>query len=129
MADLASSHLAYTFGEVTTGAETVTDVTITGNENLQGIQYVNGITTGATVSINPGISVVLLNPTASLASLIIAMPSSPVNGETVHIASSNVVTAFTFTNGTVLVPSPHPYTNCDTFNFLYHQASSMWWPV
>jgi hypothetical protein len=60
-------------------------------------------TTGATVTIaNADFDIrVILNPAGTLATLTVAMPSSPKDGQRVEVASSQIVTALTMSVGTI----------------------------
>lgn len=60
-------------------------------------------TTGSTVNINTNGYVRLrLNPAGSLLALTLALPSSPSDGDTVEIASTQAVTTLTMSGGTII---------------------------
>ena len=60
-------------------------------------------TTGGTVNIDSGANVALiLNPSGTLATLTVNFPSAPVDGDRVAIASSQIITALTMANGTMI---------------------------
>lgn len=66
------------------------------------IQYVTP-TTGSTVTANTnGFTKLLINPAGSLLALTITMPSSPSDGDTLQLGSSQIVTTLTMNGGTII---------------------------
>jgi hypothetical protein len=66
------------------------------------VQYVTP-TTGSTINASTlGNVSLLINPTGSLLALTLALNASPSDGDKISIASSQVVTGFTMTGGTVI---------------------------
>lgn len=59
-------------------------------------------TTGQTVVIAGGTTALLVDPAGTLAGLTITLPSAPVNGQEVYIASSQIITALTVNGGTIV---------------------------
>lgn len=67
-------------------------------------QYVTP-STGNTVAVNAGGNTTLLiNPSGTLLALTVNFPSSPNDGDSVTLASSQIITTFTIGNGTVIGP-------------------------
>lgn len=61
--------------------------------------------TGATVSVgSTGFVKVCINPSGTLLALTFALPSSPNDGDEVVLTSSQIVTTFTMTGGTIVGP-------------------------
>lgn len=66
------------------------------------VQYATP-TVGQTVTVNSNGSVVLhLNPAGTLATLTIAFPASPQDGDRVQIGSTQIVTTLTMSVGTIV---------------------------
>lgn len=60
-------------------------------------------TTGSTINMNDhGNLTIIINPSGSLLALTLALNGSPQNGDTVSLASSQAVTTFSMTGGTVI---------------------------
>ncbi len=57
-------------------------------------------TTGATITTVTGDNII--NPAGTLATLTVNLPSSPVNGQKVHYTFTQIITALTFGNGTIV---------------------------
>lgn len=68
--------------------------------NIVRTQYV-APTAGATVNANAGTEVLFLDPAGTLATLTVALPLNPVEGQDFTVSSSQIVTALTFT-GTIV---------------------------
>lgn len=67
-------------------------------------QYVTP-TTGATVSVGTtGYTTLFINPAGSLLALTVNLPSSPIDGDTVEVHSSQAITTLTMGNGTIIGP-------------------------
>lgn len=56
----------------------------------------------ATINIASGKTALLITPAGTIAALTINMPSSPVDGQSVTISSSQIVTVLTMGGGTIL---------------------------
>jgi hypothetical protein len=66
------------------------------------IQYATPVT-GATVTANSNGAVrLLIDPTGTLATLTVTFPSSPSDGDTLQLGSSQIVTALTMNGGTII---------------------------
>lgn len=65
------------------------------------IQYATP-TTGQTVTITGGVGVLLINPAGTLVALTVALPSSPADGQSIEIGSSQAITTLTVSNGTII---------------------------
>lgn len=87
-------------------------------------------TTGGTVNIGAGIAKQVLAPSGSLATLTVNMPSSPVDKQTVSIATTQSITSLaitapggatvSFTTGTLNPGGPLP--------FVYDSSATNWYP-
>lgn len=53
--------------------------------------------TGATVQIDQGVGVLKLNPAGTLAALTVALPTGPLDGQTVEVATTQTITTLTVT--------------------------------
>lgn len=58
--------------------------------------------TGNTVVVSAGTTALLLNPAGTLATLTITLPSSPVDGQTLSIGTSQILTSLTVNGGTIV---------------------------
>lgn len=65
------------------------------NEKVQAVTP----TTGQTIVVAAGTTALLINPAGTLAALTVTLPASPVDGQTITIATSQIITALTV-NGT-----------------------------
>jgi hypothetical protein len=66
------------------------------------IQYV-APTAGATVNVNNnGYTRLVLDPATTLATLTVTLPGSPQDGDTVEIATSQIITTLTLNGGTII---------------------------
>ena len=91
------------------------------------IQY-NVPTTGQTVVIGSGMSALVLNNAALLATLTVTLPASPFDGQRVTIATGNGVTALTVNggtiNGTVATLAVNGYAR-----FIYSATAAAWFRI
>lgn len=86
-------------------------------------------TVGQTVSLTrESIVYALIEPAGTLATLTINMPSSPQDGDEVLIASSQILTALTMANGT-LVGTLTTLALGGFARFVYNTASTKWFRV
>lgn len=77
--------------------------TVTINERLVPVKQYVAPATGATVNVGTSGYVRLrINPAATIAALTINLPSSPQDGDTVEISSTQIVTALTLSGGTII---------------------------
>lgn len=67
--------------------------------NVKSVQYA-APTAGQTVTCD-GSSVVFIDPAGTLATLTVALPAAPVNGQEVNLCASQIITALTVT-GTII---------------------------
>ena len=67
------------------------------------IQYSAPIT-GATVAISAPNTSLLIEPAGTLASLTVNFPSSPADSDEIRFSSTQIVTALTLANGTIVGP-------------------------
>jgi hypothetical protein len=58
-------------------------------------------TTGQTVTANPGVNTLFLDPAGTLATLTVVLPASPVEGQLFRVAAAQIITALTIT-GTIV---------------------------
>lgn len=65
------------------------------------VQYATP-TTGSTVTVVTGTTALLLNPAGTLVALTVALPSSPVDGQSITIATSQILSALTVSGGTLV---------------------------
>lgn len=88
-------------------------------------QYVTP-TTGATVTVNTnGYVCLFLNPAGTLLALTVAFPGSPTDGDVVEIHSSQAITGFTISGGTVI--GPLTTMAVGTFaKYRYYSDTSSW---
>ena len=86
-------------------------------------------TTGSTINANnAGNLTLLINPTGSLLALTVALNGSPIEGDRLNIGSSQIVTTFTMTGGTVI----GPLTSLAVATFATYQfnaTASQWFRV
>jgi|GEM_PF-2889633 hypothetical protein len=67
----------------------------------------------------------LINPAGTLAALTFALPASPKNNDTIEIKSTQVLTAVTFTGGTV-VSAPTTIAKDGYVKLVYDSATTSW---
>jgi hypothetical protein len=67
---------------------------------VENVQY-NAPVTGASITINASTTALLVNPAGTIAALTVVLPATPFNGQSVTVASSQIVTALTVT-GTIV---------------------------
>lgn len=74
------------------------------SRNVPTLQYA-APTTGQTVTVgSTGNTILLLDPAGTLLTLTLALPSSPSDGDAFLFASSQAVTSFTMSGGTIVGP-------------------------
>lgn len=81
-------------------------------------------TTGSTVNANAGVEALMLNPAGTLATLTVALPVSPVDGQSFSISTTQIITALTITGtivGTLTTLSLGGYAW-----FLYSATAAKW---
>jgi cytoskeletal protein CcmA (bactofilin family) len=86
-------------GGVTPVAVTATVQTATAQVVTTGMNYQAPLT-GTTVAMNDTDAVLILNPAGTLASLVVDLPPTPLNGQRVKITSTQTITIFTLNPGT-----------------------------
>lgn len=92
-------------------------------------------TAGTTVTVAANVNNLVLDPAGTLATLTIALPaaSSLIDGQTLHISSSQTVTALTMSagSGTSISNSPTALTISTTasygYEFIYRAANTKWY--
>lgn len=72
----------------------------TSPSNFGSTQYAQP-TTGQTVTANPGVAALFIDPAGTLATLTVVLPASPVEGQGFEMGSSQILTALTIT-GTIV---------------------------
>lgn len=92
-------------------------------ENVVRTQY-EAPAAGATVNANAGTEVLFLNPAGTLATLTVALPPSPVEGQDFTLATSQVITTLTLTGsivGTLTTLALGGFAR-----FVYSSAAAKW---
>lgn len=92
-------------------------------------------TAGSTVTVAANVNNLVLDPAGTLATLTVALPaaSALIDGQTIHISSSQTVTALTMTagSGTSISNSPTALTISTTtsygYEFVYRAANTKWY--
>ena len=85
--------------------------------------------TGATVVVPGADAIILVTPAGTIAALTIQMPpqANLLDGNTVELGSSQIITALTFTGGTVLgAPSAVPAAFGNA-GFVWSEADLVWY--
>lgn len=84
--------------------------------------------TGATVTIAAGTEHLVLNPAADIAELTVALPTTPADGTTVRVSSSQAVTTLTVTDGAASsVGAPTAMTDNSFWSMIYREADTTWY--
>ena len=85
--------------------------------------------TGTTVTANDtGNNTVIINPSGTLLALTLALNGSPVDGDKINIAASQIVTTFTISGGTII--GTLTTLAVATFaSYLYNASASKWFRV
>src|SRR6185436_8596503 len=77
--------------------------TQTSDSRLVPVMQYETPTTGATINVGTNGNVkLLINPSGSLLNLTLSLPSAPSDGDLISFCSSQIVTTFTMTNGTII---------------------------
>ena len=93
----------------------------------RGLERVQAVApaTGNTVVVSAGTTALLLSPAGTLATLTITLPSSPVNGQALVIATSQALTALTVNGGTIVGTLTTLALGGFAY-FVYDSATSKW---
>lgn len=88
-------------------------------------------TTGASITIGDSISSLILKHTATIATLTITLPASPVNGQIVSVSSRSTVTTLTLNANTGQTRYGQPTTISATtpVSFIYETATLSWYRI
>ena len=95
--------------------------------SISTIQYEVPLT-GATVTVG-ATSHLVLNPAGTLATLTIAFPANPKNGQLFNVTSSQIVTALTVTGATFADAAPADLAVFTPLQYIYSSDSGSWWAV
>lgn len=128
-------------GPALTGAETIPADTNIGNSGLQsgkisiaslggGLQNEVPLT-GASLTLNqPGVGKLFINPAGTIAALTITLPASTllIDGQTLYINSSQIVTTLTLTagSGTTLGTATTSLAVNTPIRYVYMKATAVW---
>lgn len=86
--------------------------------------------TGFAITIPSGVEALILNPAGALATGALTLPSSPLDGQSVRISSSQAVTALTVGAGAATVNnSPTAMTAATPFGFIYVASAATWFRI
>lgn len=85
---------------------------------------------GGTVTMTAGMGRAIINPSATLTSLTITVPPTPVDGQIARGATSQAVTVVTMntSDGATIVAGLSSLAVDGTFAFLYRSATTSWYP-
>lgn len=84
--------------------------------------------TGFTITIANNISTLILDPLTTLATGTINMPSTPIDGQTVRVTSSQIITSLTVSgNGHSIVGSPTTLPLGAGFAYIYNLSGTTWY--
>lgn len=86
-------------------------------------------TTGFSITVANGIATLLLGPAGVLATGTITMPPAPIDGQTLHVASSQTITSLTVSPnaGQSVNGAPTTITNTTPFAMIYNSTSTTWY--
>ena len=88
-------------------------------------------TTGTSITISDAIAALILKHTATIATLTIVLPASPVNGQRVSISTRSTVTTLTLNANTGQTRYGNPTTIAATtpVAFIYESATLSWYRI
>ena len=84
-------------------------------------------TTGQTVTANPGVNTLFIDPAGTLPTLTIALPANPVEGQVFRVGASQIITSLTIT-GTI-VGTLTSLALGGFAQFVYSATSAKWFRV
>lgn len=86
--------------------------------------------TGGTVSIN-NLSVVVVDPAGTLATLTVVLPASPVDTQRVRLGTSQIITALTLSPAAAetVKNAPSSLTAGGSFEYIYRSANTTWYKI
>jgi len=82
---------------------------------------------GATIVVPGCPAIIIVTPAGTIAALTIQMPSVVQDGDEVELASSQIITALTFTGGTVLGAPPAVPAAFGNAGFVWSEADTVWY--
>jgi hypothetical protein len=103
----------------------VSDIAVKG---LETAQY-EVPSTGTTITVANSTSVLIANPTATIASLTIVFPTAPVNGQTLSIAFGAEITALTLSSTGTIRGSLTSATSNSHIKWVYSSVASTWFKL
>ena len=88
-------------------------------------------TTGTSITIGNAIAALILKHTATIATLTIVLPASPVNGQRVSISTRSTVTTLTLNanTGQTRYGNPTTITATTPVAFIYESATLSWYCI
>jgi|GWRWMinimDraft_9_1066018.scaffolds.fasta_scaffold31471_2 hypothetical protein len=88
-------------------------------------------TTGTSITVSDSIRSLILKHTATIATLTIVLPASPVNGQIVSISTRSTVTTLTLNANTGQTRYGQPTTIAATtpVSFIYETATTSWYRI
>lgn len=81
--------------------------------------------TGTTVIVNSGTTYLVLNPTVTLSSLTVQLPTPPTDGQLLVITSTQTITTLALTNGTTS-GTPTTISTTSPFTIMYVATLTKW---
>jgi hypothetical protein len=86
-------------------------------------------TTGATVTLSTTIFSTILNPAGTLATLIVQMPATPIDGQIQTVSTTQIISALTVDgNGHSVLGQPTSLIVGQSFTMIYDLDSTTWYP-
>ena len=89
-------------------------------------------TTGQTVTIaNSNVDTrLVLNPAGLISALTIVMPTTPFDGQLIHICSSQIITVITMTSGVTIFSALSTFGSANSFaGWVYDSANTSWFRI
>ena len=83
-------------------------------------------TSGSTVTASSTANNLILNPAGSLATLTIAMPSTPADGQIFSVSTTQIITVLTFTATPTIYNAPTTLAAGAVARFQYSAAVNSW---
>lgn len=116
-------------GSTLTHAEVDANFTNLGNSFPDGAIQTATPTTGTSVAISNDTSVLILKHTATIATLTLTLPSSPVNGQRIFICTRSTVTTLTISAaaGQTLYGTATTIAATSPRCFVYESATTSWY--